>query len=51
VGWLEQEALVATLGAPGALLINGAVTVAAAATLLARAPDYRWRSRARTGSD
>jgi hypothetical protein len=24
------------------LLINGAVTVAAAATLLGRAPNYRW---------
>ena len=42
VGHLEMGMLVAALGAPIALLINGAVTVAAAATLLARAPGYRW---------
>jgi MFS family permease len=42
VGHLEMGMLVAALGAPIALLINGAVTVAAAATLLACAPGYRW---------
>ena len=40
-GHLEMGALAAALGAPGALAINGALTVAAAATLLARAPAYR----------
>jgi hypothetical protein len=34
--------LIAALGVPGALLINGALTVAAATTLLVRAPSYRW---------
>jgi MFS family permease len=43
VGHLEMGVLIAALGAPSALLINGAITVAAAATLLARAPAYRWR--------
>jgi MFS family permease len=43
VGHLEMGTLIAALGAPSALLINGAVTMAAAATLLARAPGYRWR--------
>jgi MFS family permease len=47
VGHLEMGLLVATLGAPVALLINGALTVAAAALLLARAPDYRWARWAR----
>jgi MFS family permease len=47
VGHLEMGTLIAALGAPSALLINGAVTVAAAATLLARAPAYRWRRSAR----
>jgi MFS family permease len=42
LGHLEMGLLIAALGAPAALLLNGAVTVAAAATLLARAPDYRW---------
>jgi hypothetical protein len=42
VGHLEMGALIAALGAPIALLINGAVTVAAAAMLLVRAPGYRW---------
>jgi MFS family permease len=47
VGHLEMGTLIAALGAPSALLINGAVTVAAAATLLARAPGYRWTRSAR----
>src|SRR5439155_332639 len=38
------------VGGPIALLINGAVTVAAAATLLARAPGYRWTRWARSKS-
>jgi MFS family permease len=42
VGHLEMGALIAALGVPLALLINGAITLAAAAMLLARAPDYRW---------
>lgn len=47
VGHLEMGLLVAALGAPGALLINGTLTVAAAATLLACAPGYRWALRAK----
>jgi MFS family permease len=47
VGHLEMGMLIAALGAPIALLINGAVTVAAAATLLMRAPGYRWTRWAR----
>jgi predicted MFS family arabinose efflux permease len=42
LGHLEMGALVAALGAPSALLLNGAMTVAAAALLLVRAPEYRW---------
>jgi MFS family permease len=45
VGHLEMGLLVAALGAPGALLINGAVVVLAAALLLLRAPAYRWAAR------
>lgn len=44
LGHLEMGLLIAALGVPSALLINGAVT-AAAAMLLARAPDYRWAWR------
>jgi len=44
-GHLEMGALIAALGVPAALLINGAVTVAAAAGLLAREPAYRWWRR------
>ncbi|MCA1669912.1 MAG: MFS transporter [Thermomicrobia bacterium] len=51
VGNLEMGALIATLGAPSALLINGALAVASAGALLARAPGYRWRLRARPGGD
>ncbi len=43
VGNLEMGALIAALGAPGALLINGGLALVSAATLLARAPQYRWR--------
>lgn len=50
-GHLQMGALAAVLGVPGALVINGAVTVAAAATLLARAPAYRWARRARPSLD
>jgi MFS family permease len=41
LGHLEMGLLVAALGAPGALLINGTLTIIAAVTLLAYAPDYR----------
>jgi MFS family permease len=44
VGYVEVGLLVATLGAPGALLVNGTL-VAAAAVLLTRAPAYRWAFR------
>jgi MFS family permease len=47
IGHLEMGLLVAALGAPIALSINGALTLAAAALLLVRAPDYRWSSWAR----
>jgi MFS family permease len=47
LGHLEMGMLVAALGAPIALLINGTLTVAASATFLARAPGYRWILRAR----
>jgi len=46
LGHLEMGVLIAALGAPAALAINGAVTAAAACTLLARAPDYRPGRRA-----
>src|SRR6266545_4072246 len=39
---LEMGMLIAALGVPIALVINGALTVAAATTLLVRAPGYRW---------
>jgi MFS family permease len=47
-GHLEMGMLIAALGVPSALLINGVLTVAAATTLLARVPGYRW---ARWASD
>jgi len=50
VGNLEMGALIAALGAPGALLINGMLAVASAGVLLARSPHYRWRLRARPES-
>jgi len=40
IGHLEMGLLVSTLGAPQALLINGALVLAAALTLLVRAPAY-----------
>lgn len=42
VGHLEMGMLIAALGAPAALMINGTVTVIAAILFLAYAPDYRW---------
>lgn len=50
VGYLEMGALIGALGAPGALLINGTLALASAATLLARSPEYRWKPRTRPGS-
>lgn len=47
LGHLEMGALIAALGVPAALLINGGLTLAAALLLLARAPAYRWRLWAR----
>ncbi len=47
IGHLEMGLLIALIGAPGALLINGALAVIAAATLLILAPAYRWGGRAR----
>jgi MFS family permease len=41
LGNLEMGALVAWLGAPAALAINGGLVLLAAATLLMRAPSYR----------
>lgn len=45
-GHLEMGALAAALGAPGALAINGALTLLSAGILLGRAPEYRWAARA-----
>jgi MFS family permease len=45
VGNLEMGSIVATLGAPTALAINGALVMAAAALLIAAAPAYRLRTR------
>jgi hypothetical protein len=42
VGHLEMGSLVAVLGAPSALIVNGFVVVAAALILLTRVPLYRW---------
>jgi MFS family permease len=50
VGHLEMGFLVTALGAPGALAINGAIVVAAAALLLAAAPGYRWVSGRAAGA-
>lgn len=41
IGHLEVGALAATLGAPGALVLNGSAVIVAAATLLLRSPTYR----------
>ncbi|MFN8511603.1 MAG: MFS transporter [Chloroflexia bacterium] len=47
VGNLEMGTLIATFGAPVALLINGCLTLASAAVLLVRAPQYRLALRTR----
>ena len=41
-GHIEMGVVVASLGAPSALVLNGALVLAAATTLLARVPRYRW---------
>jgi MFS family permease len=41
LGHLELGTLVAVLGAPAGLVVNGVVVLSAAATLLARSPRYR----------
>lgn len=51
VGYLEMGALIATLGAPAALTINGALTIVSAVTLVARSPGYRWNLHAQPGAD
>lgn len=51
VGNLEMGGLIATLGAPSALFINGVLAIASAGMLLARSPGYRWRLRPRPGAD
>jgi predicted MFS family arabinose efflux permease len=45
LGHLEMGGFVAALGAPSALALNGALTLAAAVLLLWRAPAYRWTRR------
>ena len=47
LGHLEMGTLIALLGAPIALSINGSFVLLGAATLLARAPTYRWLLRPR----
>ncbi|MDZ4717460.1 MAG: MFS transporter [Roseiflexaceae bacterium] len=42
IGHLEMGALAVVLGVSNALVINGALTVAAAVLLLIRTPEYRW---------
>ena len=42
IGHVEMGLLVGALGASGALLINGSLTIIAAVLLLVYAPDYRW---------
>jgi MFS family permease len=49
LGHLEMGMLMAAVGAPGALMINGLLVVAGAATLMASAPTYR-PLRAGTGT-
>ena len=48
IGHVEMGLLIGALGAANALLINGALTVIAAAILLAYAPDYRWTLRVKS---
>ena len=47
LGHLEMGSLIALLSAPLALSINGSFVLLGAATLLARAPTYRWLLRPR----
>ncbi|MBV9172198.1 MAG: MFS transporter, partial [Chloroflexi bacterium] len=47
LGNLEMGSLVATIGAPRALALNGVLVLAGAGLLIAAAPAYRLRSRAR----
>jgi hypothetical protein len=42
IGHLQMGLLIAALGVPIALAINGALAAAAATMLLVRAPIYRW---------
>jgi predicted MFS family arabinose efflux permease len=51
VGNLEMGTLVATLGAPTALLINGSLTIASALILLVRVPRYRLGLQRRLAAD
>jgi MFS family permease len=43
VGHLEMGSMVAVLGAPSALIVNGVIVVAVALILLIRVPRYRYR--------
>jgi predicted MFS family arabinose efflux permease len=47
LGHLELGVLVSQLGAPSGLFLNGSLVLAAAATLLVRAPEYRGGARAK----
>jgi MFS family permease len=49
IGHLEMGALAVALGVPTALLINGALTLAAAVLLLVRSPEYRSFNHTSTG--
>lgn len=51
VGHLEMGTLIATLGAPAALLINGTLATVTAAILLTRAPGSRLKVRVSPGAD
>ena len=45
IGHVELGFMAGFIGAPGALLLNGAVVMVSAVTLLVRAPAFRWRPR------
>lgn len=45
VGHIEMGFLIAVIGAPSALMINGFLAVFSAAILLVCVPSYRWRGR------
>ncbi len=45
IGHLEMGTLVAALGAPPALLVNGSIVIVGAIILVASAPLYRWSKR------